>query len=77
MTVQQVAKQLEISASLVYELCHAGVIACTRHGRPGKRGTIRIAEEAVQAYLASCKGEARPRAGPALNLRHVKLQPLA
>ncbi len=73
MTVKQVAEQLEVSASLVYELCHMGVIASTRHGRPGKRGTIRVSEEALQAYLSSLQGEVRPPAGPALKLRHIKL----
>jgi excisionase family DNA binding protein len=54
MTVRQTAERIGISPSLVYELCRLGVIKHTRHGRPGKRGCIRISEEAIAEYLASC-----------------------
>lgn len=55
MTVRQAAQKLGISLSLVYALCHEGVIHHTRHGRPGKRGTIRISEEALRDYRAGCE----------------------
>jgi excisionase family DNA binding protein len=55
LTVKQVSAQLGISLSLVYELCKAGVIRCTRHGRPGKRGCIRIAENSIAEYLEACR----------------------
>jgi excisionase family DNA binding protein len=54
-TVQEAATKIGVSASLVYELCRQGVLRHTRHGRPGKRGTIRISEEAVAEYVAACE----------------------
>jgi excisionase family DNA binding protein len=53
LTVKEAAGRLGISLSLVYELCKVGLIRCTRHGRPGKRGCIRIAEADLHAYLAA------------------------
>jgi len=58
MTVAEASKKIGISPSLVYELCRLGIIRHTRHGRPGKRGTIRVSEDAVAAYLAGCEREA-------------------
>jgi excisionase family DNA binding protein len=55
MTVREAAAKIGVSASLVYELCREGVLRHTRHGRPGKRGTIRISEEAVAEYVAACE----------------------
>lgn len=69
MTVRQAAERLGISASLVYALCRDGVLKHFRHGRPGKRGTIRIPEQAVAEYIASC--ERRPYA--AMELKHLHL----
>lgn len=57
LTVKQAAKRAGISASLVYELCALGLIRHSRHGRPGRRGTIRISEEAIAEYVASCERE--------------------
>ncbi len=54
-TVRETAARLGISPSLVYALCQAGVIRHSRHGRPGKRGTIRIPQEAIEEYIASCR----------------------
>ncbi|VTR93074.1 transcriptional regulator : : HTH_17 [Gemmata massiliana] len=53
MTVKEAADRIGISQSLVYALCHESILAHTRHGRPGCRGTIRISEDAVVAYLAA------------------------
>ena len=72
MTVKQAAERIGISCSLVYALCRSGVLGHTRHGRPGKRGTIRIIDEAVAEYLASCKDEGRPEAAP-IPLRHLNM----
>lgn len=69
LTVKEVAVRLGISPSLVYELCKAAVIRCTRHGRPGRRGTIRITEESVNEYLAACEGGERLTEEP---LRHIR-----
>lgn len=68
MTVKDAAKRIGISPSLVYALCRAGVIAHARHGRPGKRGCIRIDEASLEAYRQSCMGVGRPAAPP---LRHL------
>jgi excisionase family DNA binding protein len=57
LTVKQAAVRIGVSQSLVYELCRLGVLRHTRHGRPGRRGTIRIAEDALRDYLASCERE--------------------
>ncbi|HKI37660.1 MAG TPA: helix-turn-helix domain-containing protein [Gemmataceae bacterium] len=70
MTVRQAAENIGISASLVYDLCREGIIKHTRHGRPGRRGTIRISDEAVAEYLAACErtGGADDRSP----LRHIR-----
>jgi excisionase family DNA binding protein len=69
LTVRQAADRLGISPSLVYALCREGVIAHTRHGRPGKRGCIRIGEAALEAYRKGCEGGERLPAP--LPFRHV------
>ena len=66
---RQTADVLGISRSLVYALCKSGVIAHARHGRPGKRGCIRITEAEVERYRASCQVEAGPTSTP---LRHLR-----
>ena len=58
LSVKEAAARLGVSDSLVYELCRLGVMRHARHGRPGRRGTIRITEGAVAEYLAAC--ERRP-----------------
>lgn len=55
MTVKQAAASLGLSMSLVYELCREGLIRHSRHGKPGKRGTIRISPEALDAYRTGCE----------------------
>lgn len=70
LTVKQAAMCMGISASLVYELCALGLIRHTRHGRPGKRGTIRISEEAIAEYQASCEREVG--ANDEVYLRHLR-----
>lgn len=67
MTVKQAAAKLDVSASLIYGLCRLGVIKVTRHGRPGKRGTVRISEEALEEYRDSCRAVAAPA-----SLRHIR-----
>lgn len=71
LTVREVAVRLGLSQSLVYELCKAGVIRCTRHGRPGKRGCVRIAEDALAEYLAGCESAAPQQELPPL--KHIRL----
>jgi excisionase family DNA binding protein len=69
LTVKVAAKRLGISPSLVYELVRLGVIRHSRHGRPGKRGCIRIEEAALAAYREACQG-GEPAIAP-LPCRHV------
>ena len=64
LSVAQVAERLRVSAALVYGWCHAGLLAHMRLGRKGKRGTIRIAEADLDAFLASRRGEVRQEAAP-------------
>jgi excisionase family DNA binding protein len=73
-SVREAAESLGISTSLVYALIQAGVIRHTRHGRPGKRGCIRISEEAVAEYLATCErqGAVGSKAGGERPLRHIR-----
>jgi excisionase family DNA binding protein len=70
MTVKEAAQRIGISASLVYGLCSLGLIRHSRHGRPGRRGTIRISVEAIAEYMAACEKE-RPLVdeGP---LKHIR-----
>jgi excisionase family DNA binding protein len=74
-TVKAAAKELGISASLVYSLCAAGKIRHERHGL--RRGTIRIPREALDEYrkistVSGTGGTASPP--PArVKLSHIKL----
>lgn len=62
LTVKQAAAKLGLSISLLYSLLKLGRIRHTRHGRPGKRGTLRITPEALDEYSATCTGEFTPPA---------------
>lgn len=68
LTVKQFAERLGVSPSLIYALCRAGVIGHLRHGRPGKRGCIRIEEAALASYCEASKGAGRTIAPP---LTHI------
>ena len=71
MTVRQVAEKIGISPSLVYALVQAGIIRHSRHGRPGKRGCIRISEDALAEYLERCERSDTVAEGDA-PLRHLR-----
>jgi excisionase family DNA binding protein len=71
MTVREASGRIGISTSLVYALCQAGVILHTRHGRPGRRGKIVISEEALAAYLQTCKKDGGE--SPSVPLKHIVL----
>jgi excisionase family DNA binding protein len=73
LTVKAAAQRLGLSPSLVYSLCAFGVIRHTRHGRPGKRGTIRISEEAIAEYQASCRTEQRAVPSAIPHFKHLNL----
>ena len=73
-SVKQVADQLSVSASLVYQLVESGRLACHRIGTG--RGAIRISHDDLQAYIASCRVEQRQERRPAPprpRLKHLKL----
>jgi excisionase family DNA binding protein len=73
-TVKQAAKEIGISASLVYGLCTAGKIRHERHGLG--RGTIRIPREALDEYRRNSTVSGTDAAEPAvLRLKHLKLTP--
>lgn len=61
MTVRDVAKALEVAPSVVYSLCQAGLIGYQRIGIG--RGTIRINQADLDAYVASARVEPQPRPG--------------
>jgi excisionase family DNA binding protein len=67
--VKEAAQKLGISISLVYGLCAAGRL---RHERFGiGRGTIRIPEDALEAYRRAA--EVNAPAAPAIALKHITL----
>jgi excisionase family DNA binding protein len=70
MTVRQVADKIGVSDSLVYEWCSAGLLTHYRFGSKGRRGKIMIDEAELDAFLSSCRQEARPEVPP---LKHIKL----
>jgi excisionase family DNA binding protein len=71
MTVAEAAKKIGISVSLTYELCRLGTIRHSRHGRPGRRGTIRISPEAVAEYLANAERRS-PLPDDSSPLKHLR-----
>ena len=73
MKVQEVAKRLNCSVSTVYELVEAGKLAAYRIGL--RRGSIRVTEEQIEAYLASCQStplEPKP-SSPRIKLKHLRV----
>jgi excisionase family DNA binding protein len=79
MTVKQAAAVLESSEALVYALCQIGALRHSRVGLPGKRGSIRISEEAIAEYLKAREvGPERvaapaPRPARKLKLSHLEI----
>ncbi|VTR92880.1 dna-binding protein : : HTH_17 [Gemmata massiliana] len=59
LTVTEAAEHACVSESLVYAWCADGTLPHTRMGRKGKRGTIRIAVEALDGVLSAFKVGAR------------------
>jgi excisionase family DNA binding protein len=53
MTVREAANRLEVSVSMVYALCGSGRLPHTRIGLG--RGTIRVSDEDIRAFLADCR----------------------
>src|SRR5579872_2359648 len=72
LTPNQAAEKAGVSTSLVYEWCAQGLLPHYRFGRQGRRGTIRIEEAELEAFLARCRQAARPpeETPP---LKHIRL----
>jgi excisionase family DNA binding protein len=72
LTPKQAAARIGVSDSLIYEWCSSGLLPHYRFGRPGRRGKILIDDKELDAFLASCRQEARTHAEiPAL--KHIKI----
>jgi excisionase family DNA binding protein len=70
LSVRNAAKELGVSASLIYRLCAAGRIRHERHGLG--RGTIRIPREALDEYRRAA--EVKPAAPAVGGLQHITLR---
>jgi excisionase family DNA binding protein len=68
LTVKQVAEQLRLSEPMVYLLCKRGDLGHHRFGNG--RGTIRITEEDLAAFVERCK--ANHPSTNAAGLKHIK-----
>ncbi len=72
MTVKMAAAYAEVSTNLVYEWCRLGILPHARLGAPGKRGCIRISPADLDAFLASCRVQARkPKAAASRKAKDV------
>jgi excisionase family DNA binding protein len=58
LTVKQVAKELAMSVTCVYQLINSGKLVSHRFGLG--RGGIRVSESDLAAYIESCRKEKRP-----------------
>jgi excisionase family DNA binding protein len=82
LTVKQSAAIAGISAGLIYLWIEQGTLPHYRFGRPGCRGTIRVAESDLRQFLDSLKQETKPkeqppassRSLPKSTLRHLRLR---
>jgi excisionase family DNA binding protein len=73
LTVKAAAKIVGVSASLIYEWCHAGRIVHFRFpGRGSKRGRIAIDEADLKTFLATCRKAGEPEQRIDC-LRHITL----
>ena len=77
LTVRDVAMKLNVCESSVYGLIESGRLAC--HRIANGRGVIRVHEDDLETYLASCRVNTTKESGekpvriPRRNLRHIKL----
>ncbi len=72
--VKEVAERLNVSESLVYGWIADGRLAHVRLGGRGRRGTIRVSEADLDAFLAGHKREAlRQDALPVASAREPSL----
>jgi excisionase family DNA binding protein len=73
LTVQQVADKLGVSPALVYGWVNSGTLPCYRLGQAGRRGSIRVAEADVDAFLAGQKTVTKEEPVKVKKFRHLKL----
>ena len=74
LTVLDVAKQLAVSPSLVYQLVESERLAHHRIGTG--RGTIRISQTDLDSYLTACRAESPEKTAPPIRrkrLKHIRL----
>ncbi len=69
LTVREAAVELKVSVSLVYQLVESRRLAHYRVGTG--RGCIRIAEEAIDEYLAQCHQDTAVKK-PAVSRKRLK-----
>jgi excisionase family DNA binding protein len=72
LSVKQASESAGVSESLVYEWCSQRLLPHYRLGAPGRRGKVMIDENDLQAFLLSCRQEARPQ-DEAPPLKHIQL----
>lgn len=58
LAVKNVAERLGVSSQTVYVLCRVGKLRHTRFGIG--RGTIRVSEQDLDAFIARCQEESAP-----------------
>ena len=72
LTPKSAAERLGVSLSLIYQLCSQGLLPHFRFGGKGRRGSLRINEADLHAYVEQCRREASASA-PLLSLQHINL----
>ena len=70
LSVKEAAEVASVCSSLVYGWCSEQLLIHYRFGAKGKRGKVMVDEEDLEAFLASCRCEARPEVPP---LKHIRL----
>lgn len=80
--IKQAAEKAGVSPTLVYAWCMESRLAHFRVGRQGSRGSIRIAEADLDAFLATLRCEKSPEPiapapkaakKPPIILKHLRL----
>jgi len=71
LTPKQAAKRIGVSTSLVYQLCHEGLMPHFRLGGKGKRGRVIIRAVELDAFVESCRCETKQRP---LVLKHISVR---
>jgi excisionase family DNA binding protein len=63
-TVKGASERLTVCPSVVYDLVASGTLPHYRIGKSGRRGSIRILEADLDAFLAAQKREKGPEVNP-------------